>query len=1364
MASNLSTYPDIVDFGDFSDWIELYNDENTSVNIGGYYLTDDFAQPMKWQIPPNTTIPAKGFYLIWADDFDDIPGQNYFREWWPHNVAYTTQWCHTNFKLNKDGDSVGLFDADGNIIDTLTFKQQETDISYGRQPDGGDNFYYYGEPTPLASNISSALNSISYSGEVLFSINGGFYENSVQVSLSSSSASGVIHYTTDSSKPGSSSTEYTSSISINKNTILKARLFEEGKIPGKINTQSYFIAETRHLPAVSISADNHYLMNRQTGIYRNTIKEREIPVHLEYYPLSGDQTFALDAGMRIGGENIYRFAQKPLNIYARGSYGSSKINYKIFGDLPYLEYKRLYLRNSGDDWPNTMFKDGLLVSILKGQITNSMQDYKPSVLYLNGNYWGIYNLREKLDEQYFLLHYNTDPNDLDHLESNNIVISGDSTDFVQLLNFANANDLSVAANYDYVKSKIDIHNLMDFVIVQDYLANSSWGHNREVWRDKRTEKLWRWVLVDMDRGFDPAKIARDQLSDIYANFGLFRRLCDNQDFVNEFVQRYSQHIDQIFNSDRVLSIIDSLKSQIEDEMPRHINKWGTYIDSLSIDEWGQTAGVSSLTYWNNQIGGMTDFASQRSSYAIQYLSNIFSLSGRSQLSCLSNPDNQGKIAINGIISEMGKSFHFFNNIPLNITVYPPPGYQLKQWKEIISIDTTVIENIISTEPSIEYAINGNTQLVAEYEEKSSGMVPEVINSSMTLTTDGSPYFITNDVHIESGGTLIVNPGVEIQFAKEKSIYVNGKLLVEGNINAPVSLMSYYPSDKWGAICFDSTSQSSELNYVNISHATHGSDPVNFFAAVSALKSTVTLNHVNFNNCTLPVSSQWSNMTIDGCHFENIYEVGDYINCNGGNIAIMNSVFEGNEIADMDAIDLGLMTGSTLIQNNIIRDFSGDNTDGIDIGDASTNVIIKNNIILNCRDKGISVGQGSNVQVIRNAIAGCNMGMGIKDSLSFASIINNTFYNNDVGVACFEKNLNAGGGKANIINSIFSKNNASYTIDELSEISISYSLSDRDSLPGSENIYNDARMINPGDANFYLQVNSIAIDAGDPSFKDDDGSRVDIGAYACRGEKASDIVINEINYNSSIDFDSEDWIELYNKKNISIDLTGWVFMDETHKPSFVIKPGTILQSGAYLVLCRDVQMFVNKYPDIHNYDGNLQSGLSGKGEALFLYSNTGYLMDSLTYNDKDPWPVAADGNGSSLELVDPEADNAVAINWKASKGHGTPGTINSVSTSRVDNPVETLPGKFDLKPNYPNPFNPGTLIPFDIPVNTYIDIKIFDTAGREIKLIENGMFKAGRYKIFWDGTNMFGKKVTSGLYFICMHAGNFFKVQKALLLK
>ncbi|MEJ2055248.1 MAG: chitobiase/beta-hexosaminidase C-terminal domain-containing protein, partial [Calditrichaceae bacterium] len=180
----------------------------------------------------------------------------------------------------------GLYKSDGSPVDTLLFEEQETDVSYGRQPDGSDNFYFFAEPTPLASNSTAGINSIEYSGEVIFSYDGGFYDSPVQLSLTSASGSGTIHYTTNGSKPVSSSSIYSGPIDISQTTVLKARIFETGKIPGKTATKTYFISEDRNLPAVSISADNRYLLNGDLAIYRHTYKEREIPVSFEYFPLS----------------------------------------------------------------------------------------------------------------------------------------------------------------------------------------------------------------------------------------------------------------------------------------------------------------------------------------------------------------------------------------------------------------------------------------------------------------------------------------------------------------------------------------------------------------------------------------------------------------------------------------------------------------------------------------------------------------------------------------------------------------------------------------------------------------------------------------------------------------------------------------------------------------------------------------------------------------------------------------------------------------------------------------------------------------------------------------------------------------------
>jgi len=1518
MASNLSTFPDMVDFGDFSDWIEIYNDELTPVDISGFYISDDYALPTKWQFPTNTIIPAKGYYLVWADGSNDVPGKTYIREWWPNNIQYTTKWCHTNFKLNKGGDGVGLYDATGAVIDTLSFSFQTTDVSFGRQPDGSANVVSFGESTPLASNTTSGYSTSQASSDVIFSYPGGFYSSSIQLSLTPASGTAIIKFTLDGTQPTSASLQYISPITVDKNTVVRARCYEVSKLPGKIITNSYFINEPRTLPSVSFVTDPTFLWDHQLGIYFNSYKNREIPISLEYFPLGTQRGFVMDAGAKIGGENIFRFAEKPLNIYARSDYGYPHINYQIFDELPFVEYKQLYLRNGGDDWPNAFIRDGFLQTVLDGHIVNPMMAFKPSVLYINGKYWGLYDLREKIDDQYFLLHYHVDPANLDHIDDTNAIITGDSTDYVNLLSFASTHDLSDSINYNYVTSKIDSRSIMDFVVVQDYIANTSWGHNREMWRDAKDSKRWQWILVDMDRGFYASRMSANQIDDIMNNFGLFSKLMTNSNFKNEFLQRYAYHLNHTFKAARVVNKIDSVVSLLNAEMPRHVQRWSSYIDSLTIDIWGKTPGIPSYTYWLSEIQKLRDFAQQRPAYASQIISTKFGLSGMANLLLSSNIQNEGKITVNDSYENLGEVNSYFKNVPVKVQVIPPPGYGFKQWKEKVVLsnltllpsgyvwkyfdlgmepsttwmskefndvgwktgfaqfgygdgdERTVIsygpdaqnkyvtsyyrttfqvqevnnisqltvkllrddgavvylngievarsnmpsgtityntyassvvgdaaevtfydyvvdknllvngtniiaveihqsnatssdvsfdlslevqlhqqnysETVVGTTASFDYTLSTDAELIAEFEKNSSSELAQNINEPVTLALANSPYFVSNDVVIGNSGVVTVEPGVTINFLAGKNITVHGKLLMQGTTNNPITLTSYYPNEKWGAICFENSIGVSELFHVNIANATNGTDTVNFFAAISSLNATVKLDNIHFNFVKLPISTQWSDMSITNCIFENVYSVGDYINCNGGNISIVGCSFYGNAIDDMDAIDLGFQSGITEIKDNLIRDFTGNNSDGIDIGDESVNVVISGNTIINCSDKGVSVGQGSKVIIFRNSISHCTLGAGIKDSASYADISNCTFYKNDYHVSCFEKVLNRGGGTAEVKNSVFANaKTASFFADAFSKVLVNYSISNTDSLAGQNNLFEDPRLINPTGSDYHLQVNSPCINSGDPTSPfDPDGSVSDLGACIAQGVGAPEVVINEINYNSSPTFDSGDWLELYNNSSGAIDLSGWVFMDDNLVPAFVIPTGTNLAKDSYLVICFDLSLFTSKYSSVQNLFGNMSSGLSGNGEIIFLYNNKGELIDSLTYKDKSPWPTEGDGAGSSIELVNPERENAIGANWAASIGHGTPGEKNSTFVTAVAGKGNEIPTEFGLLQNYPNPFNPETTIEMLIAAGSKVSLKIYDVLGNEVATLLNEHLSPGKYtRKFRTEEN---KQLASGIYF------------------
>ena len=318
MASNVTSTPEIIDFDAYSDWIEIYNDSTVSINIGGYYLTDNLGNPTKWRISDGTIIASKGFLMFWADGFDSSPsaGSNYY---------------HTNFSLSKDGEELGLFSPEQIMIDSVIFGIQISDVSFGRNPNSGNDWNYFGEPTPNKSNLTNGTLSTEFSNNPNVSLVSGIYSGAQNISVSANFGA-EIRYTLDGSMPKSTSLKYETPINITKTTTLRVRVFENDKLPSKIITRAYFIDEPQNLAILSLTAFPETLFDDEIGIYDNQIKSREVPVNVQLFEKNGEKAFEVDAGLRLTGQASFQYPQKPLTIETDDKFGEEVMDYPIFAN------------------------------------------------------------------------------------------------------------------------------------------------------------------------------------------------------------------------------------------------------------------------------------------------------------------------------------------------------------------------------------------------------------------------------------------------------------------------------------------------------------------------------------------------------------------------------------------------------------------------------------------------------------------------------------------------------------------------------------------------------------------------------------------------------------------------------------------------------------------------------------------------------------------------------------------------------------------------------------------------------------------------------------------------------------------------
>ncbi|KAA5548312.1 CotH kinase family protein [Adhaeribacter rhizoryzae] len=509
----------------------------------------------------------------------------------------------------------------------------------------------------------------------------GFYTSSFFLSLTSSNPQAKIYFTTDGTKPTIDSDLYQEPIQISsradepnklseiknspvffypisrvfKGCIVRAITVVNDSIKSQETVASYFIHPTGRsrysLPVFSLVTDEENLFGYKNGIYINgattddkdyylknnisiedyrkgfptNYKRRgerwERPVVLDFFEGASNLGFKINAGVRIHGNATRERPQKSLKFYINQKYGDALLNYPLFGPGSLQQQNTFLLRNSGQDMYKARMRDALMQQILKGNTTLDLQNYRPSILFINGEYWGIHDIRQRVDEFYFSHKYNIPLDSLSILGVNMAVEYGkpaDSASFVKLLNFVSKNNMAIPENYKVVESEMDVDNFIDYIIAEVYCSNPDWPHNNiNLWRynsgKNKEEKSfkdgrWRWALYDTDIAFGAERPASYNMLNYLLNkkgLGqLFNKLLDNKAFRIKFLERFEYHLENTFQPDKVIKIINSMEKEIAPEMEEHIARWRTF---------------NSAGEWKKQVEVLRLFAKTRPRYQRQEL-------------------------------------------------------------------------------------------------------------------------------------------------------------------------------------------------------------------------------------------------------------------------------------------------------------------------------------------------------------------------------------------------------------------------------------------------------------------------------------------------------------------------------------------------------------------------------------------------------------------------------------------------------------------------------------------------------------------------------------------------------------------------
>ena len=582
----------------FYDWIELKNNSSAEINLSEYYLTKNDGNIHEYQLPDVVLQPGQ-MYIIMASGDVNLTNNSYY---------------HANFKLGSS-DTLYLV-KENKIVDSINFQNIPDGYSYGRG--AVDGFFFMESPTP--GNENSPGYRIVAEKPVIK--NEGVH-NGVSTVAVEISGQGTVRYTTDGSYPTAGSAVYTGPFNVSATTVVKAKSFMDDAVPSTSSVATFLVNENHSLPIMSVSldpSDFRYLN------YNATTRGIEVQANAQLY--DGDKGFSIPCSMACFGGNSRNDEKKSYALRFDSDWGASDLVYHLFDNRDNSVYDAIVLRSGSNDLSKTIFRDILCTSAADAYV--DVQAYKSCVLYINGDYWGIYNIREKINSSFIADHYNVDKSKANIVHVSGTVETGNDG-INDVIYWIKTHDMSNEDNYKYASTLLDMDNVIDYWIFQMYYCNRDVANIRYFSHPDVDGGRWKYILYDVDYGLRYTSInyytnylanpngMTGWVDNTYDNT-IPRDLFDNRTFCNRWLERLNYHLHNELSINSLTARMQGIVDSYAPEIARDRERWyGSY---LSFD-----AGIPiTVRSYNEQVNIIRNYIKNRQYYVLSHTQSFFGLS------------------------------------------------------------------------------------------------------------------------------------------------------------------------------------------------------------------------------------------------------------------------------------------------------------------------------------------------------------------------------------------------------------------------------------------------------------------------------------------------------------------------------------------------------------------------------------------------------------------------------------------------------------------------------------------------------------------------------------------------------------------